>query len=464
MGSVNFFLKGGLERARLSKKKTLIYLQYKYNGNKLTYSTKQFVEFKNWDGDKQRVKSNNQTTSDGKYKVNDLLKNMEQVVEHAYNTEIKAGIPEKKTLKSYLDNFMNQNEKDENRPTLLKLIDRFINNEIKHKGRDRSENTIKTYQTFRGHLSAYNETLKQDVDFEAINLDFYYKYVSFLQSHRFETVKDKSSKNGKAFRAVPVPNNEGLIQNTISKDIQILKVIMGEAVDLGYTKNMAFTHKKFAVHREETHAVYLTKEELNRLYNCDLSHNKELEEARDLFVFGSLVGLRFSDYASIKPEYIVNMDGELFIKMITKKTKELVIIPCDPIVLEIFEKYSHAENRLPSIPGNTTDSQNAMFNRNIKEACKAAGLTEKGRLASNPEVELWKCIVSHTPRRTFATNHYLDGFPTIDLMKIIGHKTEKAFMNYIKLSKLDAAKRLNEHSKNMRLKWAKKLLMVETMN
>lgn len=63
------------------------------------------------------------------------------------------------------------------------------------------------------------------------------------------------------------------------------------------------------------------------------------------------------------------------------------------------------------------------------------------------------CISSHTARRSFATNYYLEGFPTIDLMKITGHKTEKAFLTYIKVSQLDTAKRLNQH---MKKKWEEK--------
>jgi hypothetical protein len=45
------------------------------------------------------------------------------------------------------------------------------------------------------------------------------------------------------------------------------------------------------------------------------------------------------------------------------------------------------------------------------------------------------------------TNYYLQGFPTIDLLKITGHTTEKVFLNYIKVTKLDPAKRPSKHIK-----------------
>jgi hypothetical protein len=43
-------------------------------------------------------------------------------------------------------------------------------------------------------------------------------------------------------------------------------------------------------------------------------------------------------------------------------------------------------------------------------------------------------------------------------MKITGHKTEKAFLKYIKVSKLDAAKRLNAY---MKKKWEEKRIKAE---
>jgi len=137
--------------------------------------------------------------------------------------------------------------------------------------------------------------------------------------------------------------------------------------------------------------------------------------------------------------------------MLTQKTRELVIIPANPIVLEIFKKYEKNDHRLPR------SISNQKFNEYVKNACETAGLVEKGRLSKEPEKPLFSCISSHMARRSFATNLYLEGFPTIDLMKITGHKTEKVFLKYIRVSKLDTAKRLNEHIKK---NWNSKILKV----
>ena len=424
MSEVNYYLKEPQKDGD-----TPIYLKILYNGKILKYYIGQSIHKDKWNFGKQRVKNNKQTTKDGKRYLNDLLNKLAETCETAYNEALKDGIPAPETLREKLELYINQND-DTGKPkavTLLDLVERFTNNEIKFKGRDKSPNTIKTYTTTKKHLQEFikkDKEYNKGIGFEDINLDFYYKFVTFLKSKK-------------------------LGQNAVSKDVSILKVFMNEAVDLGYTNNMAFKHKKFAGPRIETDAVFLTEDELTSLYQYDFSKNKKLEAVRDLFIFGCYVGLRFSDYSTIKPENIVTIDGDSFIKLRTQKTGELVIIPCNPVVMEIFEKYKNNPNRLPRT------ISNQKFNEYIKDACEDAGMKETGRLATEPTLELYKCISSHTARRSFCTNLYLDGFPTIDIMKVSGHRTEKAFMKYIRVSKHDTAMRMSQHIKN---NWNRKLL------
>ena len=401
-------------------------MQFKYNGRRLVYSFGQTIDKSNWNPAKQRVKSNKNTTADGDHSLNELLDNLKEVCEKSYKTEIKNGAPTTNVLKNYLVNFINQNkEKPKQGPTLFNLIDRFISGEIKNKGKEKSKASLNNYRSVKIHLQDFDLKKNYKVDFDTVNLDFFYKYTSFLK-------KDLK-----------------LSVNTIAKDISILKVFMGEAVDLGFSTNYQFRHKKFSYSEEETDAVYLKENEIMRLYRYDLAKHKKLDRVKDLFVFGCFVGLRFSDYSNVKPGNIITIDEKLFIKLITQKTKELVIIPCNPVVLEIFKKYESNPNKL------TKSISNQKFNEYVKEVCKKAGLKETGRLSTRPELELWQCLSSHTARRSFATNLYLEGYPTIEIMKVTGHKTERAFMKYIRVNKLDSALRL---SKFIELKWTEKIL------
>ncbi len=429
MGAVNFYLK----KAEKSTGKSLIYLKFKYNGSYVfVFAFGQSINKKDWNAKKQRVKSNNQTTADGQYSLNDLLDSLETECEKAYRTELKDGVPPPGVLKSYLVAFLNRNKTKPEAPTLYKLIERFTKNEIFYKGRQKATNTISKYKTILKHLKEFESKKRYPIDFETINLDFFYKYLTFLKGKK-------------------------MAPNTIAKNIQIIKTFMNEALDLGYTTNMQHKHRKFAAAWVAVDSVYIPERQIIKLYNFDLSANKSLEQVRDLFVFGCFTGLRYSDYSTVKPQNIIKFVDDdtgkenLFIKMLTAKTGEEVIIPCHPIVIELFEKYKSNPNRLPK------SISNGKFNAYIKKVCEIAGMTATGALIGQPNKPLYECISSHTARRSLATNLYLDGYPTIEIMKITGHKTEKAFLIYIKVSKLDAAKRLSKH---MQLRWSEKLLKV----
>jgi len=45
-------------------------------------------------------------------------------------------------------------------------------------------------------------------------------------------------------------------------DIKNIKVFMSEAIDLNYTKNMEFRHKKFSMSEVDVDAVYLSDKEI----------------------------------------------------------------------------------------------------------------------------------------------------------------------------------------------------------
>lgn len=423
---VNFYLKPVDKEG-----KALIYLNFKYNNNRLFFSFGERINPNDWDEKKQLAKNKKSSifTSDGKNCLNELIRNLKEKCIEAYQREKINGIPKPDVLRKNLNGYLLKefgNKKD-NESELFKLINRFIKGEIKNRGKDKSPATIQTYKTTLKHLLEFEKFDNSKIDFESITLDFYYKFTDYLK-------------------------DQGHGRNNIGKQIKTLKVFMGEAVDLGLTTNMQFKNKKFFKDEEETEGVYLTESEIECLYKHDFSSNKRLEQVRDLFVFGCWVGLRFSDFSSVREDNIVELDGDLFIKMVTKKTGESVFIPTHPIVLDIFKKYKDNPNKLPKA------ISNQKFNEYIKEACKEAGMNQKGRLFKTPSKELWESIESRTARRSFATNLYLSGYQTHEIMKVTGHRTEKAFMTYIKASKLDSAKRMNAYFKK---KWSEKIYKIE---
>jgi site-specific recombinase XerD len=190
---------------------------------------------------------------------------------------------------------------------------------------------------------------------------------------------------------------------------------------------------------EESDTIYLNENELNQLYNFDFSNNKRLERVRDLFLVGAWTGLRFSDFTRISKE---NIKGD-FIEIEQQKTGKRVLIPLHSVVSEIWQKYGE------KLPPNIT---NQKLNDYIKEVCQKVGITEheqkaitKGGVKTSTRYEKWELVSSHTARRSFATNLFLSGFPTLSIMQVTGHRTEKAFMRYIKVTPEQHAVLLREH-------------------
>ncbi|OYU53818.1 MAG: hypothetical protein CFE25_17135 [Chitinophagaceae bacterium BSSC1] len=429
---VNFYL-----QPAGTDKKALIFLNFKYNKQRLFYSFGERIDPKDWDLKRQRgLEKLKLLTQEGEHALNDLLDNLKNELEDKFKAEKATGIPTPKTLKKHLDAYMNKHilkEVEQQENNFFSLLDRFIDGKILKNGADLKTSTLKSYKTARMHLKEFQAKTKYLVDFETINEDFFDKFLLFLKKTR----EHKFTKE------------KGIKINAIAKTVSIIQVVMKKAIVLKYTKNDEF--KNFRVKTVEVENVYLPFEEIIKLYRFDFSDYKKLERVRDLFVFGCFLGQRFSDFSDIKPENIVKGKDDLFIKMITKKTKTPVTIPCNPIILEIFEKYKDNHNKLPK------SISNQKFNEYIKIACRKAGMTEKGRLTSKPEIELCDCISSHTVRRSFATNYYLEGFPTIELMRITGHATESSFLKYIKVGQQESAQRLAQHIKN---NWSEKMLRV----
>ena len=100
---------------------------------------------------------------------------------------------------------------------------------------------------------------------------------------------------------------------------------------------------------------------------------------------------------------------------------------------------------------------NQKMNDYLKEVCQLAGIDSKESKAQTKggkritkTFEKWQMVSTHTARRSFATNMYLLGIPALTIMQITGHRTEKAFMRYIKLDR-------EQHAKVMALHWQKQL-------
>jgi integrase len=223
--------------------------------------------------------------------------------------------------------------------------------------------------------------------------------------------------------AVKLDGEKGLAVNTVGKTLKNLKIFLRDCARKHIIDPIDTSD--FKVYQEEVENIYLTEKEINSIYKLDLSDEKDRERIRDLFILGCYTGLRYSDLISIKP---VNIKGD-FIRLKQGKTMNHVVIPLNDTAKEIIRKY---DGGIPE------GIQMNDFNKLIKGIAAEAGISEeiiitqkRGAERIDTTYKKFELIASHTCRRSFCTNEYLKGTPTLFIMKISGHRTERNFLKYI---------------------------------
>lgn len=412
MKKVKFYLKDPK-----SKNPSLIYLFWSFNGQRLKYSTGEFIKPSDWNPNPitQRVKK----PVTGSNEINAYLDKLSEDVLRIYRT----GSLNNDTISTdYIRAKLDELHKGKSQKfTLFTFIASFIET-IKSQ---RTTGTIQIYNNTLKQLKEFKEYSRKPLDFHNINLDFYSDFTDFL-------IRQKK-----------------LSSNTIGKSIKTLKTFLNEATERGLNTNLDYKSKRFKVTQQDSESIYLSVDEIQLLSNLDLSKDSKLENVRDLFIVGCYTGLRFSDLSQLKSENINNG----FIKIRTQKTNEVVIIPLNQLVIDILKKYNG------ELPNCISNQKTNLYLKNIGELAKLNDKVEisvnKGNLTTKSFKNKFNLITTHTARRSFATNLYLQGFPTVSIMKITGHKTEKAFMKYLKITTEQNAELLAEFWKeNTKLKLA----------
>lgn len=390
-----------------STEPTLVFLLYRFGGSKLKFSTSQKILPKFWNPETQRAR---EVRSFNYGEFNALLNNLQGIVGDEYRRLINdRKTPTPDLLRVALNLFLQKGDSSSSKD-LISFAEYIVENT------DRSHGTKKQLKQAIRNLREFKFYSKRSLHYDSIDLDFYDEFVDFL-----------------------IKKNYG--KNTIGTLIKNLKVFMNEAVDRKLTQNLQFKNRRFKTVEEPTENIYLTEKEIQRIYELDLSSIQRLDKARDLFIIGCYTGLRFSDLSELSKSHITK-DGSVA-KVKTIKTGEVVMIPLKSQVKAILQKYE-------GVPPQAYSNQK--MNDYLKELGEEAEINDevlitatKGGVRSSETFRKWELITTHTARRSFATNAYLMGVPTISIMKITGHRTEKSFLKYIKISQEDNANKLVNH-------------------
>ena len=399
-------------RDKTATKPTPITCAVRFNDERINLGTGFKIVPKHWDNDTGRVR--NVIAEPDRYQINDWLERTERIVK-GIMVKMKANqvALTKESVKRQINEALKPVVEvipvESKESALFTYIAEFIStapNRVNiETGKHVERRTIQKYETVLKVLREFESSYNRKVDFDSIDLDFYDAFNTYLTK------------------------TKGFAVNNVGKYVQTLKVFLNDASARGIQVKQDYRSRKFKVVKEDADNIYLNKIELQRLMDLDLTKSERLERVRDLFIVGCWTGLRFSDLTNLRPE---NIDKGM-IRIEQQKTGQKVSIRCYPVVTAILAKYN---GMLPC------SISNQKMNDYLKEICKLADINSieskaqtKGGKRITKSLVKWEMVSTHTARRSFATNMCLMGVPTITIMQVTGHRTEKAFMKYIKLTK-----------------------------
>lgn len=329
-----------------------------------------------------------------------------------------------------------EQEEEARKADVILFLENFLegikNGRIKNGAENYTLNTCKVWSNFLGILKRFIQI--SPFTWKDINKALADRFVSFMEKN-------------------------GYMVTSINKYIICFKAMIQNAMDQELHNNLialrAFSKKKIQ-ETDKAKEIYLTKAELQALYEMPLEGLKD--KVRDVFLVGCYTCQRFSDYARLEKEnFTKTAKGTKVVRIVQEKTGNDVVIPIlNDNLLHIAEKYGYD---IPKV-------NDVILNRYIKQILKELSSTvpslarkertlltmkerekEKQGLVSferdnkenviKPRYEL---VSSHTARRSGITNLYLSGnFDTYKMMSISGHRDEKTFYEYIKLSSDEVA-------------------------
>ncbi|WP_226064044.1 site-specific integrase [Kaistella polysaccharea] len=433
-------------------KKIFVRLRDGRRFDKVAWTEKQTLK-KLWNPNKEEIRDktiiqNNgdnvtQTINDSREQTNSFLADLRTYLTARYNDDFPKSLTlDKNWLREQIKAYSNRvdfTESTSSKYYLTEWIQAYLSekkNLINSKtGKPLSQQTIKSYKSNLAKLKKFESYQKKHYRFEELtHNDFYKDFIHWCR------------------------NCENLNDNTTGKAVTILKTFFGLIKDEDLPICLDFEKKnKFVGVSESTSDIYLNEDEINKIFNLDLSNNLRLDNVRDRFIIGLWTGLRISDFKRLDTENIKK--GVITIE--TQKTKKKVSIGIHPQLKAVLDK------RDGEFPPEISDQK---FNEYVKEVVELAQITNK--VTASKMVKLsdkngnilkdekgnnifrkvkgiypkYEVVSSHTCRRSFCTNLYKSKkLPLSILMSLSGHSSETQFIEYIKISTEENAALMNDY-------------------
>jgi integrase len=393
------------------------------------------IEPARWSNDTETIRQRKLTDSDQR-----LIQNLDDLKTFLKNEDkLYSGDKSKEWLQSVIDKYHGKNKKANDLNSFIaNFLEKAKTGELKtKKGTNYSTGTIKSLKGLQTALLEYQGIYSEDrikelnklnrklrkrkiIDFDDITIHFYNDFVAFLSNEG---------------------STKGYSVNTVDKHLGSLKYFMAKSLSEKLHSNREFMESSFAGFSEESHAIYLTLDEIEKIWKHKII-DKRMELSRDCYITLCETAVRISDYKQISVGVRI-IDGKKFFDIHQTKTGGRVVIPLTKRMEAILDRYN---GKLPYI-------HEVYVNKFIKTIAFQCGLTEtitwpamKKGLKYKASAPKYKLITCHTGRRSAATNMVKAGIPIAYIMKLTGHKTEKTFWKYVRITEEEVALELSKHA------------------
>lgn len=275
--------------------------------------------------------------------------------------------------------------------------------------RFRNNGRIRTSETYHSTLRSFSKFRGcRDIDFRHIDTTLIEAYEAWLRSR-------------------------GLVPNTTSFYMRILRAVYHRAVDLEYTENhRPFRHVYTGVDRTVKRALPLSA--LRRIRSLDLSGKSALDYARDMFLLSFyLRGMSFIDMAYLRK---TDLRGSHIIYR-RRKTGQCLTIAWTREMQTILDKYprNSSEFLLPIIrhqcrtPRNVYRNVGYTINYNLKRIAAMVGITTP--------------LTLYVARHSWASIAQSKGIPVSVISEGMGHDSEQTTRIYLSGLSTSAVDRAN---------------------
>ncbi len=173
---------------------------------------------------------------------------------------------------------------------------------------------------------------------------------------------------------------------------------------------------------DSSQQTYLNKREIKAIF--EYTPRNITERVVQLqFTLGCLTGARKSDYIN----FTKNNIHKNHLIYCAKKTGTSVTVPVTKATRAILKELDEISQKHKNI-------SSVHFNSTLKKICKAVGIKKMMTLHWHGVTETlhkYEFISSHTARRSFATNLYIDGVDIYDISKMCGHSSIAITERYV---------------------------------